>query len=96
MSSSNKIITVYLLLAIVMFGALQLEADNIKDPFYNNRVSDIQTTMSEAEISSIAFAYGIDSEQCFSIMTERNLGNNQYLNCKSFVDELNSTIMDDL
>ena len=96
MNLISKIILIYVLLSAALFGVLQLEADNINDPFYNKRVNSIKVTLSNEEISGFSFAYGVDAEQCFHILTERNLSSSQYSECKSFIDDLHSESLSDL
>lgn len=83
----NITISLFLIL-FVLIGVFGLKAENINDPFYQKRISEIQNSISEDAILGYSFAYGIQSEECFNILSNGDMENSNYLNCKKFVDEI--------
>ena len=84
------------LVSFVLIGVFGLKAENVNDPFYQKRVSEIQMNISEDAILGYSFAYGIQPEQCFNIVSTGDMGNSNYLNCKKFVDDIYFLDMNDL
>lgn len=88
MKNWTNIIVSYLLISFVLIGVIGLQAENVNDPFYEKRILEIQSNISEEAILGYSFAYGIQAEQCFNIVSSGDMGNSSYLNCKKFVDDI--------
>jgi hypothetical protein len=96
MNNINKIFISFILILFVLLGVFNLKADNVNNSFYNNKITLLKTQLSNDAIQGYSFAYGLNSEQCFSILIDNDMGNSQYLNCKVFIDDLHLNNMDEL
>lgn len=88
MKNYINIIVSLFLISFVLIGVFGLKAENVNDPFYEKRVSHIQMNISKDAILGYSFAYGIQPEQCFNIVSNGKMESSNYLNCKKFIDDI--------
>jgi hypothetical protein len=85
--SINITVSLFLFLFFII-GVFGLKAENVNDPFYEKRILYIQSNISGEEILGYSFAYDIQPEQCFNIVSNGKMENSNYLNCKIFIDDI--------